>query len=171
MTGDENLSKVTKTSWLTPLPVQIRGLLQKEIIRQDDGTKTILRKRTNPTFGKSKNLIPPQNPFLTPVPPVCIPVFVFSVDCAPADNPLTLGVSYTFSIFGLSGTTPYFYQWYLNGSPVDTTATFVHVLVDADVVNKDGSGLGQTFVYVLVSNPCGQAHTDTAAAYPAQGNP
>ncbi len=107
----------------------------------------------------------------TPPPPVCIPVEVISVDCSPADNPLTLGTSYTFSAFGVSGTTPYFYQWYLNGALVGTSATFVHTLVDADVVNKDGSGLGQTFVYVVVSNPCGLDSTDTLAAFPAQGNP
>lgn len=107
----------------------------------------------------------------TPEPPVCIPVEVDSVVVDPFDDPLELGESYTFSTFGLSGTTPYFYQWYLNGVLVGTAATFVHVLVDSDVQNKDEFGLGTVFIYVVVSNPCGIDSTSTTGGYAAQGDP
>ncbi len=105
--------------------------------------------------------------------PPCVPADVDLVVVDPPDNPLTLGTSYTFSPFGLSGTPPYTFKWFLNGTLVATTQDFVHTLVDADVVDKDVTGLGRIVIYVVVYNACNTdgASTNPDASYPAQGTP
>ncbi len=173
MTKKPSISKPPIDSqWPVPLNAVLRGGLRDKVRQFSDGASNILVPKTPPT-SKRTLVTPPGAAGNVPVPPppVCIPVTVASVVVDPADNPLTLGTSYTFSIFGLTGTTPYHYQWYLNGTLVATTATFVHTLVDGDVVNKDEFGLGEIFIYVVVSNPCGIDSTSTDGSFPAQGNP
>lgn len=155
-----------------PLNALLRGGLHDRIRQFSDGRTNILVPR-NPVTSERTGVTPPGAAGNVPIPPppVCVPVDVLNVLVAPADNPLALGTSYTFSADGVTGTTPYFYQWYLNGALVGTSATFVHTLVDGDVVDKDAFGLGKIFIYVVVSNPCGIDSTSTSASYAAQGDP
>jgi hypothetical protein len=103
-------------------------------------------------------------------PPVCIPVAVGFLTVDPPDSPLTLGTPYTFSVTA-SGTEPYTYQWYLNGAATVATATYGYTLDDADIINKDETGLGVIRVHVELTNACGDDSTDPLGSFAAQGNP
>ncbi len=157
---------------LLPLNAFLRGGLRNMVNQFSDGATNILTPKSQVST-KRQSYVPPGavGNIPTPPPPVCIPVTVSTVVVDPADDPLVLGISYTFSADILGGTTPYHYLWYFNGALVATTPTFTHTLVNGDVVDKDESGLGRVVIYVVVSNPCGIASTNVDTSFPAQGNP
>ena len=108
---------------------------------------------------------------IVPAGSICIPASVASLSYTPffAGVPLELGVVYTFTPFNVGGTPPITYEWFINLSLVFTGETLVFALYDADVVNRDASGLGVMFIYVAVANACGEGHTSYSGQYPAQG--
>ncbi len=100
---------------------------------------------------------PPPEP---PAPAVCIPVLVLVVVADPVLDPYPVGTVITFTAFGVTGTEPFEYEWYLNGALVSTDAIFIHTLVTGDVNDPDAGGIGPVFIYVKVTNACGEAETD-----------
>ncbi len=170
MTPKPPISKPSLDSqWTVPLNAELRAGLRDKVRQYSDGTSNILVPKT-PATSKRKIITPPGAAGNVPTPPpVCIPVEVDGIEVDPFTDPLVLGVPYTFSAFGVSGTTPYMYQWFFNGTFVGSGATYMRTLVDADIQNKDGSGLGVIFVTVVVSNPCGiDSH---GGSFAAQGDP
>lgn len=153
--------------WLAGIPFEIRGGLERDLIRQTDGETTIIRSRPKPW--ERRELPSPIAPGEEA--PVCIPVAVSSISVSPVKDPYDVGDEITCTAFGVSGTTPISYEWFLNGVSVSTSETFVHTLVEADVTNKDPSGLGITKIYVVLTNDCGTDSTDPDAAINVQGDP
>jgi hypothetical protein len=45
-------NSVTESAWLTPLPAEVRGPLARDLIRQTDGVRTILRAKPVNSFGQ-----------------------------------------------------------------------------------------------------------------------
>ncbi len=103
----------------------------------------------------------------------CVAPSTSGLSYVPADATLQLGTSYTFYPTGLAGSTPFTYLWQINiATQPDTTPAFTHTLVDADIVDKDGSGLGTTLVFAVITNACGSVTaTTTPHPLPAQGTP
>lgn len=153
--------------WLTPFDSKVLGGLRGKINQHADGTVTILTPKRPPTQAVN----PSDAITIVPPPPVCEGVAVDGVIFDPVKNPYALGDVITCTPFDLSGTAPIFYAWYLNSVFVTNAATFVHTLVDADVLNKDDTGLGQTFIFLAVGNCGGVALTPILAPINVQGTP
>lgn len=154
--------------WLSTFQPKVLGELRPLINQYSDLSGNTLTPKKLPKLAV--------DPATTPTlpeeePPVCIPADVNGVSVSPVNNPLVLGTEYTFSAVGVTGTAPIFYIWFFNGSEVGTGTTFVHTLVDGDVLNKDAFGLGQIFIFVVVGNACGIDATPTSGTVPAQGTP
>ncbi len=153
--------------WLTPFDPKVLGNLRPKINQYADGRTTILTPKKSP-----RNVVNPAEAItMPPPPPVCEGASVDGVIFDPVKNPYALGDVITCTPFNLSGTTPIFYAWYLNSVFVTNAATFMHTLVDADVLNKDGTGLGQTFIFLAVGNCGGVALTPVLAPINVQGTP
>lgn len=174
--GDKGVTggKVRNSSWLTELPVMVRGMLRQDLVRQDDGTRNILRIKPKPVFGKPKNLIPPQNNFISDE--VCVPVTAASFNYIPFDSPLVLGEEYTFQAGYTplaTATTPISYEFKLNGvtQQIGASADWLYTLVDGDIHDKDGGGLGVISVEVVVRNACNVTGSSDSEDIPAQGTP
>ncbi len=157
--------------WPQPLPVSLAP--HQTLVT--DGERGWVKDKTTPEFDEEQQ---EQEDFDVAEPtPVCIPADVDSVVIDPFEDPLSLGSAYTFTAFGVTGTEPITYQWYIKSSGVftlrSTSATFHYTLSNSDVEGKDEFGLGKLFIYVVVKNACNEGGTSTNVdgSYNAQGTP
>jgi hypothetical protein len=156
-------------AWSTPFDETVQPGLRPRMVQHADGHTTILRPR------RSHGVTPPAAEdealsYLTPPAPPCDPVSVSGLTSDPLDDPLQLGVLYTYSAL-VSGTEPITYNWLYNSAPVATTPTFSRVLEDGDILGKDPTGLGGVFVRLEVENACGEDSTSEFGFFIAQGTP
>lgn len=101
-------------------------------------------------------------------PPICIPPDpAGTISQSGGSTPLQLGENVIFSEDGSTGTPPFTWQWFLNGAPTVTTATYAYTVSDGDIHDKDAEGIGFITISVTVTNPCGE-ETYTSN-FPAQG--
>lgn len=149
---------------LTPFQAQVRGLLHDKMNRYDDGGVTILTPKKHPT-------VEPED--ITRIvslsdASVCAPVEISGIEVTPVEDPYDVGDTITLNAFP-TGTSPFLYRWLINGVVMSEEATYVHTLVEGDVVLKDPSGLGVTEISLFVSNPCGM--DSTIRTINVQGDP
>jgi hypothetical protein len=141
--------------WASPFTPQIRGELRQKINQFTDPSGTILTpKKGTPshTFRGSRVIQVDEGDGPGDV---CIPVEVASILVDPVMDPYPVGETVTLSAFGISGTEPYTYQWFVNGVQMSTDPTYEHTLVDSDVMNPNESGIGTVHFTLFVTNECG----------------
>lgn len=155
--------------WLSPFEVKVMGGLRSKMNQFSDGSGTTLTPKGGGVTTRKEE---PTPAIISSTPPPCTPVDVEQVDVDPPitlGSPGTVGVEYTFSLVGLTGTEPISVRWFFNLNFVGTGLTYSHVLENSDVKNYDTfTGLGVIYIFAIVENDCGVDQTNPARTYPAQ---
>lgn len=150
-------------AWSLAPPGQRDAALSRDTIYQTDGTRGILREREFPS-----TTVAPHVSSADTCDPATTPAIVWD----PNETPINVGTEYTF-FFGSSGSAPITYEVIFNGSSEQnsTATSWVHTLVEGDVLDKDGTGLGHVDIAVIARNACNSGGAEEAFSIMAQGSP
>lgn len=159
-----------RNQWASPFTPELRGGLREKINQYTDPSGTTLTPKQPPRSESRRSKVVQVDAADGPEPPAeCIPIDVSAIVVDPVKDPYDAGDMITCEPFGLSGTEPYSYQWFINGSYVTNTQIMTHTLTDGEIMGKDVTGLGSVTITLVVANACG---IDTeVGTIPVQGTP